>query len=208
MDGVLIDSQPLHYLGDQKILAAHGIQTSIDEMTAYAGTTNQLRFSLFKEKYGLEASVESLIAEREALMIQLVSESNAGPVKGIVPLLKDIQLHGLLTAVASSSSYPFIYAVLRKLDIEQYFNLIFSGESVPNGKPAPDVFLETCRQLAEIPERCIVIEDSSNGVAAAKSAGMACIGYQNPTSGEQDLSEATVVIDDFSVIDANYILTF
>lgn len=71
MDGVLIDSQPMHYLGDQQTLAAHGVDVPVEAMTAYAGTTNQLRFELFKERYHLSETIDSLIAEREAIMIRL-----------------------------------------------------------------------------------------------------------------------------------------
>ena len=149
MDGVLIDSQPMHYLGDQQTLAAHGVDVPVEAMTAYAGTTNQLRFELFKERYHLSETIDSLIAEREAIMIRLVRESDAGPTAGSVGLLKSIKAAGLKTAVASSSSYPFIHAVLEKLGIVAYFDLIFSGEEVKNGKPAPDVFLETCEKQKE-----------------------------------------------------------
>ena len=206
MDGVLIDSQPMHYLGDQQTLAAHSVEVPVEEMTAYAGTTNQLRFELFKERYHLDADVADMIREREATMIRLGRESDAVPTEGSVALLESIKADGLKTAVASSSSYPFIYAVLEKLGILSYFDLIFSGEDVKNGKPAPDVFLETCEKLQETPETCVVIEDSANGVLAAVRAGMACLGYQNPTSGEQDLSKANAVIDDFRTIDADFLI--
>ena len=86
MDGVLIDSQPMHYLGDQQTLAAHGVDVPVEAMTAYAGTTNQLRFELFKERYHLSETIDSLIAEREAIMIRLVRESDAGPTAGSVEL--------------------------------------------------------------------------------------------------------------------------
>ena len=112
MDGVLIDSQPMHYLGDQQTLAAHSVEVPVEEMTAYAGTTNQLRFELFKERYHLDADVADMIREREATMIRLVRESDAVPTEGSVALLESIKADGLKTAVASSSSYPFIYAVL------------------------------------------------------------------------------------------------
>lgn len=206
MDGVLIDSQPMHYLGDQQTLAAHGVHVPVEEMTAYAGTTNQLRFELFKERYHLEADTADLIRQREETMIRLVRESDAVPTAGSVDLLKSIKAAGLKTAVASSSSYQFIYAVLEKLGIVSYFDLIFSGEDVKNGKPAPDVFLETCDKLDEKPETCVVIEDSANGVLAAVRAGMTCLGYQNPTSGEQDLSKADAVVDDFRTIDADFLI--
>ena len=169
MDGVLIDSQPMHYLGDQQTLAAHGVDVPVEAMTAYAGTTNQLRFELFKERYHLSETIDSLIAEREAIMIRLVRESDAGPTAGSVELLKSIKAAGLKTAVASSSSYPF-------------------------------------EKLKETPETCVVIEDSANGVLAAVRAGMTCLGYQNPTSGEQDLSKANAVINDFRTIDADFLI--
>ena len=78
----------------------------------YAGTTNQLRFELFKERYHLSETIDSLIAEREAIMIRLVRESDAGPTAGSVELLKSIKAAGLKTAVASSSSYPFILSLI------------------------------------------------------------------------------------------------
>ena len=65
MDGVLIDSQPMHYLGDQQTLAAHGVDVPVEAMTAYAGTTNQLRFELFKERYHLSETIDSLIGDHD-----------------------------------------------------------------------------------------------------------------------------------------------
>ena len=201
MDGVLIDSQPLHYLGDQQTLAAYGVSASLEEMVPYAGTTNQHRFGLFRERYRLDAPIDEMIARREEIMIRLVRESSEGPVRGIPELLGLLRKAGIPMAVASSSSYPFIYAVLDKLALRDYFDLIFSGEHVPKGKPAPDVFLETAARLGIPPEECLVVEDSANGVLAAVRAGMRCIGYRNPTSGVQDLSPADRVIDDFTGLD-------
>lgn len=206
MDGVLIDSQPMHYEGDRLTLAAHHIEVPLAEMTAYAGTTNQKRFALFQEKYGLQGDRDALIAQRERIMIDLVRASHEKATAGSPELLKSIRAAGLKTAVASSSSYPFIHGVLEKLELESYFDLIFSGEAVPQGKPAPDVFLETAARLGERPENCLVVEDSANGVLAAVRAGMICVGYQNPTSGEQDLSLASAVIEDFRKIDARWLL--
>ena len=71
-------------------------------------------------------------------------------------------------------------------------------EEVENGKPAPDLFLETASRLNVIPSDCIVVEDSFNGVKAAKSAGMYCLGYHNPNSGNQDISAADRIINSFA----------
>ena len=76
-----------------------------------------------------------------------------------------------------------------------------SGEEVKKGKPDPEIFLTTANKLNVPPSKCIVIEDAANGVLAAKSAGMKCIGLQNPGSGNQDLSKADLVINNFNELD-------
>ena len=85
--------------------------------------------------------------------------------------------------------------VVSKFELEDYFSCILSGEEVENGKPAPDIYVETAKKLGIVPEECIVIEDSKNGVMAAKEAGMKCIGFKNINSGEQDLSKADYIVN-------------
>ncbi len=206
MDGVLIDSQPLHYISDQKTLARYGVDISTEELERYAGTTNQSRFQLFKERYDLKEDISDLIREREDLLIDMLYAGDTKAVTGIPEFLRDIRAHGLKTAVASSSSYRLIGAVLKKLCLEDLFDFVFSGETVAHGKPAPDVFLKTAGHLGVRPGECFVIEDSSNGVLAAWRAGMNCIGYINPTSGVQDLSRADLVTDDFRKVSADTML--
>lgn len=75
---------------------------------------------------------------------------------------------------------------------------IISGEEVKRGKPDPEIFITTAKRIGVNPESCLVIEDAENGVKAAKAAGMKCIGYKNMDSGNQDLSEADLVINNFS----------
>lgn len=129
-----------------------------------------------------------------------MEEGNYQPISGITELLVSINKHNTTMAVASSSSIRFIEAVLRKLNIDKYFKLYISGEEIKKSKPDPDIFLKTAEMLQIKPKECIVIEDSKNGVIAAKKAGMKCIGYINPNSGNQDLSEANVVISDFNAL--------
>jgi len=78
-----------------------------------------------------------------------------------------------------------------------------SGESVDRGKPYPDIFLEAADKLEVDTANCVVIEDSKNGVKAAKSAGMKCIGFINPNSGNQDLSLADSLVDSMKKVTVN-----
>jgi beta-phosphoglucomutase-like phosphatase (HAD superfamily) len=91
-------------------------------------------------------------------------------------------------AVASGSSFPVIEAVLDVADLARYFSVAVSADSVPRGKPAPDLFLETARRLGVRPENCVVVEDARYGVIAARRAGMRCIAIpylvEEPVSAE------------------------
>ena len=104
------------------------------------------------------------------------------------------------TAVASSTTKPIIEVILKKLKLYDLFNIIISGDEVENGKPAPDIFLQAAARLSVKPLECVVVEDSYNGVKAAKSAGMYCLGYHNPNSGCQNISDADKIINSFANI--------
>ncbi len=88
-----------------------------------------------------------------------------------------------------------IKLVVKKLAIDNCFEVLVSGDYVENSKPSPDIFLYTAAKLKVKPYECVVIEDSYNGVHGAKKAGMTVIGFKNPNSGNQDLSEADFIVD-------------
>ncbi|MBM6691396.1 HAD-IA family hydrolase, partial [Fusobacterium mortiferum] len=77
----------------------------------------------------------------------------------------------------------------------EYFTTLISGEDLPHSKPAPDIYLKTAKMLNIAPSDCVALEDSKNGSIAAKSAGMYCIGFANPNSGNQDLSAANIIVN-------------
>ncbi|NLJ45991.1 MAG: HAD-IA family hydrolase, partial [Treponema sp.] len=84
--------------------------------------------------------------------------------------------------------------------LERYVDCIVSGEEVARGKPNPDVFLRAAELLGVEPEACVVIEDSDNGLAAARAAGIRSIGYRNPNSGRQSLATADRIVEDIRAI--------
>lgn len=85
-------------------------------------------------------------------------------------------------AVASSSYYDLIVKTTKAIGLYDYFDKIVSGADVAHPKPAPDVFLKAMEELGVQPEECVIVEDSCNGVRAAKAAGAACLGFYNPDS--------------------------
>ena len=119
------------------------------------------------------------------------------PVEGAKEFVSHLHDRRVKMAVASSSPFDYICHATDSLNIAHCFIDLISGESLNRPKPAPDVFLKAAQALSADPKRCVVVEDSTNGIKAAKSAGMFCIAFKNPNSGSQDLSLADIVVDSF-----------
>lgn len=207
MDGVLIDSQPYHYKADIATMSEYGVHKNEKFYEAFAGTTTPERMSRIKNMFSLEASVEEMTAKREQMILDIIGSEDICAVKGIPELLMSIKSKGMKTAVASSSSEELIHRIIGRLGISQYFDSVTSGLDAQRGKPAPDVFLLAAERIGVEPEKCVVIEDSAYGVHAAVAAGMTAIGYVNPTSGNQCLEGAKLIIDDFTKLDMGIICT-
>jgi len=199
MDGVLIDSEPYHYAFETELHQKLGIQIPMNVRSSFVGLANQKMWSYIKDAYSLNQSVEELvqwsIAERYLYFNNI---NNFKPIAGIIPLLEELKCNQIKTAVASSSAPKIIELMLKRAEIHHYFSITVSGDDVQQGKPAPDIFLETTKKLNVKPDACIIIEDAYNGVTAANLAGIKCIGYKNKHTAEQDLSAATLCIDDMT----------
>jgi HAD superfamily hydrolase (TIGR01509 family) len=117
---------------------------------------------------------------------------------GVEDLIKGLHQNGMQLILASSSAKVTINRIFNRFNLHQYFTHIISGEDFENSKPDPAIFNHAVL-LSNCPkENCIVIEDSTNGIKAAKAAGIYCIGYDSPNSKLQDYSLANWVISDFS----------
>ena len=200
MDGVLVDSQPYHFKADIDTMAEYGVIKDQKFYESFAGTLTADRMRTLKEMFGLDVPVEEMTIKRENMILDIMGKEDIKPVLGIPEFLRSIKEKELTTAVASSSDYKLINLILDRLKIAKYFDSVTSGSDVKRGKPSPDVFLLAAERIGIEPAECLVVEDSENGVKAAKAAGMKALGYINPTSGKQDLSLADFITDDFKKI--------
>jgi HAD superfamily hydrolase (TIGR01509 family) len=183
-----------------------GIDVSVEESHSFVGMAGAKVWGYLKNKHALKESIEELLAfENKARTAYFSSLKNVQPIPGVVELLKELRQNDIKTALASSSSAEVIVIFLSKMGLKDFFQHITNGDEVENGKPDPDIFLYTATALGEDPSDCLVIEDSANGVKAAKLAGMKCIGFRNANSGDQDLSLADMVIDDFRKVNLEII---
>ncbi|MBQ9701025.1 MAG: HAD family phosphatase [Lachnospiraceae bacterium] len=206
MDGVLVDSEPLHYEVNRKTMQQHfGTDLEYGYYKQYIGSTVMAMWDKIIKDFSLEGyTAKELFDLSEDIKEKILAESGYPEVPGVVSFVKSISSKYKL-AVASSSALINIEKNVTKLGIRDKFDTLVTGLSVAKPKPAPDIFLKAAEQLGVKPDECIVVEDSCNGTRAAKAAEMACIGFINPGSGDQDLSAADYLFESFDNIDDAFI---
>lgn len=200
MDGVIIDSEPMHLIAYQEMLMAHGIVYTDEDNREYLGKKDIVILESLKVRHGLPGSPSELVAVKEAILARLLATIDT-PQPGLRRILDEARSLGLPMAVASSATLPTIELVVRNLGIGAYFHNLTSGDEVAHGKPAPDVFLLAASRLAVAPRDCLVIEDTYNGIAAAKAAGMACVAIPCQATRHQDHSQADMRLTSMEELD-------
>src|SRR4030095_7622206 len=135
----------------------------------------------------------------------LANANDLQPIDGIRELIKNLHEHNFKLVLASSSRMETIDIVLNKFKLSEFFTIKVSGSELAHSKPHPEIFQRAAELIKSEPKTCIVIEDSKNGITAAKAAGMKCIGFLNPSSGDQNLASADMVIRSLKELDASLI---
>ncbi|MGD9682266.1 MAG: HAD family hydrolase [Candidatus Obscuribacterales bacterium] len=189
MDGVLVDSEPLHLEAYSRYLASHGKPYGKSHNSQFLGRKDTEIAPLIIEQFELRVSPEELIRGKDEIFFALVRDQ-ARPMPGSREVLGQAKKRGLKVALASSSKTSAIELIVGCLEIGHFFDHLVSGDEVPHGKPAPDIFTLTSKRLSVPAAECLVIEDTENGVRAAKSAGMLCLAVPCDATSHQDHSLA------------------
>ena len=203
MDGVIVDTEPVHRYAYYKQFAELNIEVTEAMYTSFTGFSTRNTFQTLKEQFQLEQEVEDLIQRKRSIFNDAFdTKEDLELLEGVRALIEDLFQNGIQLIVASSASKVTIDRVFTRFELHDFFTHIVSGEDFPKSKPHPAIF-EHAASLSVAPkENCIVIEDSTNGVKAAKAAGIFCVGYNSEHSKDQDLAEADVVINHFNELDA------
>jgi len=201
MDGVLIDSEPLWRKAEIETFAKLGLSFT-DEMCmqTMGMRTKEVIEYWFKITPWEGKSVKEVEIDLLQRVTQLIVEEGDA-MKGVENALRYVKNKGLKVALASSSSSSLIEAVIEKLQIKKYFEVIESAEYLDFGKPHPEIFIKTAKKLGVHANECLVIEDSFNGVLAAKSAMMKVVAIPDKESKNDD----RFVIADYILNDLNQI---
>ncbi|MFF4428011.1 HAD family hydrolase [Streptomyces sp. NPDC001513] len=175
LDGTLVDSEPNYYESGRRTLERHGVPDFTWEQHArFIGIGTMETLEILKERYGIPAPVEQLLAEQNAAYLEL-ARTRTEVFPQMRKFVERLYAEGVPMAVASGSSLEAIDAVLAGTGLDALLTTVVSAEEVAHGKPAPDVFLEAARRLGARPADCVVVEDATPGALAAHAAGMGCI---------------------------------
>jgi len=190
LDGLLADTEPLHFRAYQMALREKNLTLNEAEYAEHWVRSGNGIVEWLQE-HGLKFDPQEIRARKSQRYLELLS-SSLRPMEGAVELLQE--LTGKKTLALASSSYrDAVDGVLQGLRLTHYFKAIVSGLDVAKVKPAPDIFLAAARQVGANASECLVLEDAEKGVIAAFHAGMRCIAVPNAYTRHHDFSKATRV---------------
>ncbi len=171
-DGVIADSEPLHYEAERKLIERHGKKFNEVAFSQTLGRSIKDAIEIYKSFFEIDAPTNKLLREHDDIFIKLV-EKKLKPVPGALDLIRRIAISDYQFSIASSGTLSYIKIALKKFGITDLFgDRITSIEMVKKGKPEPDLFLHAAKRLHVAPRYCLVIEDSTSGIKAAHKAGM------------------------------------
>jgi len=207
MDGVIVDTEPVHRYAYYQQFSELNIEVTEEMYTSFTGFSTRNTFQTLKGFFPeITNEVEDLIQRKRNIFNDAFdTKEDLFLLEGVEDLIKDLHQNGIQLILASSASKVTIERVFNRFNLHQYFSHIVSGEDFPQSKPNPAIFIHAASLSLAPKENCIIIEDSTNGVRAAKAAGIYCIGYNSEHSKSQDLSEANIIINDFSELNAEKI---
>jgi beta-phosphoglucomutase-like phosphatase (HAD superfamily) len=200
MDGVLTDTEPVHFAATNAVLAEQGTSLTWQEYEPFIGTAEPAMWDYLETNKGLSGERSHFRARyNEEVLRRLSGEVLVLP--GAREAVSMVKGHELMAGLASSSRLDWVKATLRGAGLEGQFGAIVSGDMVPGerGKPEPDIFLLTAEKLGVPSAHCLVLEDSPRGITAARRAKMFAVGVRS--SYALDLSEADEIIDGIAAFD-------
>lgn len=198
MDGVIVDSEDHHHAGEIATFKHFGVEVDEDLNKQYKGAPLREHFQGLKEKLNVETPLDELLEKQNEHIHKMYSEdvelfSNVKEV--LFQLKRDFK-----QALATSSERRLAEVVLKRFELGEAFDEVTCGDEIKNGKPEPDIFLKSAEKLQVLPEECVVVEDSLNGMKAGKKAGMKVIAHKVSHNKELDFSLADFVVEDLREI--------
>lgn len=209
MDGVIVDTEPLHRKAYFKMFKDFGMDVSDEMYATFAGATTHRVCSTLLEKFKVNEPIESLFqVKRKHFKELFYSDEEFDLISGVKDLIQHYFDNGITLVLASSASHTTIDMVFDKFELASYFIGKLSGEDFKASKPHPEIFLKAAEMAKENKANCMVIEDSTNGIKAAHSAGIFCAGFSGGNTLLQDFSLANLVVTDYKELEIDKLKSY
>jgi len=192
-DGLILDTEEPVYRSWLEVYQAHGQELPFDRWIQIVGSST----ATFDPKGHLEQRLGRALAQEvlDRRIERCTALVRAQPIlPGVVELIDSAREAGLHVGVASSSTRQWVNGHLERLGLLERFDCVRCRDDVALVKPAPDLYLAVVECLGVAPSEALAIEDSPNGIAAAKAAGLRCVAVPNVITGGLDLSHADVIL--------------
>ena len=204
-DGLILDTEEPIYRSWREVYEEHGEDLPFDRWVQTVGTAD----SVFTPQRYLEerlgrALEQEVLDRRKDRRTQLILANQVLP--GVVQRIDEARKMGLKLGVASSSTQEWVRGHLDRLGILDRFDCVRCRDDVAHPKPEPDLFLAAAACLGVQPSESIAVEDSPNGIAAAKRAGMKCVAIPNLITAGLDLSQADLILDSLADVTVGQLL--
>lgn len=209
MDGVIVDTEPLHRKAYFQLFDYLGINVSEELYTSFTGASTKKVCNTLIEKFQLNTSQEELaLIKRKYFKHYFYNDADFNLIEGVKELIENYFENNIKLVLASSASMTTINMVFEKFELEKYFIGKISGDELKESKPHPEIFHIAAEIANEPKESCMIIEDSTNGILAAHSAGIFCTAYKSEHSINQNYEKANLLISDFSEIEFEKVVKY
>ncbi|WP_449401131.1 HAD family hydrolase [Chryseobacterium wanjuense] len=198
MDGVIVDTEPLHRKAYFKTFNELEIAVSEDLYTSFTGASTKRVCETLINEFNLNQTHEEIAkTKRDYFKDYFYNDEEFDLIPGVRELIQHYHENSIKLILASSATMTTINMVFEKFELEKYFSGKISGADLKESKPHPEVFLLAAEMAGEPVENCMVIEDSTNGILAAHRAKIFCAAYRSPHSKNQDYTMADTVVSDY-----------
>jgi beta-phosphoglucomutase family hydrolase len=198
MDGTLIDSTKMDYEAWQRAMREYDAEFPYEEYIAKLGAKGS---EIARQYLDIsDEEIDALISRREEYFKQIVEEKGLSLLPHAEQFLQQLRNAHLKTALATGANQEKLEFIFEKLPLRQYFDAFVTANDVSKGKPDPEVFVQAAAKLGIDPAHCVVMEDATNGLQAAKNGGMRCIALTT-TRGAEQLQGADLIVSGYAEID-------
>lgn len=199
MDGVLVNSEPLYREFEYMFFKNLGANVTTGYFDKYVGCSLENTVNGVCDDFDINTIPRNSMVKIFSKGAELIYSDNPklSICEGVIDWLEFFKANNYPMVVASSTYKEKIDICLERFNLKQYFLKYTGGDEVKNSKPDPEIFLKACNELNLKPSECMVIEDSENGIQAAKLAGCLTLGYLNKGQNSQNVTLADFVFESF-----------